>query len=72
VGEAEDEITSMRRARWGETFGDVQDQISKLPVEILDQLNATGTIEERLRRLEHVDTDIVTTLAGEPSNGTPV
>jgi len=43
----------------------VHDQISKLPVEIRDQLSATGKIEGRLRRLEQVDTGIVTTLAGE-------
>ncbi len=43
----------------------VQDQISKLPVEIRDQLTTSGKIEGRLRRLEHIDTSIVSTLAGE-------
>jgi transposase len=43
----------------------VQDQISKLPVEIRDQLTSDGKIEARLRRLEHVDTTVVSTLAGE-------
>jgi len=43
----------------------VQDQISKLPVEIRDQLTTTGKIEGRLRRLEQIDTSIVSTLAGE-------
>jgi transposase len=43
----------------------VQDQISKLPVEIRDQLITTGKIEGRLRRLEHIDTSIVSTTAGE-------
>ncbi len=42
-----------------------QDQISKLPVEIRDQLTTTGKIEGRLRRLEQVDTSAVSTLAGE-------
>ena len=43
----------------------VQDQIAKLPVEIRDQLTTTGKIEGRLRRLEHIDTSVVSTLAGE-------
>ena len=43
----------------------VQDQISKLPVEIRDQLTTSGKIEARLRRLAHVDTSVVSTLAGE-------
>jgi transposase len=43
----------------------VQDQITKLPVEIRDQLTTTGKIEGRLRRLEHIDTSVVSTLAGE-------
>jgi transposase len=43
----------------------VQDQISKLPVEIRDQLSSSGKIEGRLRRLEHIDTSIVSTMAGE-------
>jgi transposase len=42
----------------------VQDQITKLPVEIRDQLSATGKIEGRLRRLEQIDTTVVSTLAG--------
>lgn len=42
----------------------VQDQITKLPVEIRDQLTTTGKIEGRLRRLEQIDTSIVSTLAG--------
>jgi hypothetical protein len=41
----------------------VQDQISKLPTEIRDQLVATGKIESRLRRLEHIDTTTVSTMA---------
>jgi transposase len=43
----------------------VQDQISKLPVEIRDQLSTAGKIEGRLRRLEQIDTTIVSTVAGE-------
>ena len=43
----------------------VQDQITKLPVEIRDQLSATGKIEGRLRRLEQIDTTVVSTIAGE-------
>jgi transposase len=43
----------------------VQDQISKLPVEIRDQLTTSGKTETRLRRLEQVDTSAVSTLAGE-------
>jgi transposase len=42
-----------------------QDQIVKLPVEIRDQLTSTGKIEGRLRRLEHINTDVVSTLSGE-------
>jgi transposase len=42
-----------------------QDQISKLPVEIRDQLSTVGKIEGRLRRLEDVDISVVSTLAGE-------
>lgn len=42
----------------------VQDQITKLPVEIRDQLTATGKIEGRLRRLEQVNISVVSTLAG--------
>ncbi len=43
----------------------VQDQLSKLPVEIRDQLTTTGKIESRLRQLERIDTNVVSTLAGE-------
>jgi transposase len=42
----------------------VQDQLAKLPAEIRDQLNATGKIEARLRRIEAIDPDIDTTPAG--------
>jgi transposase len=42
----------------------VQDQLSKLPTEIRDQLSATGKIESRLRRLEQLDTTTVSTMAG--------
>jgi transposase len=42
----------------------VQDQISKLPVEIRDQLTTTGKIEGRLRRLEQIDASVVSTMAG--------
>jgi transposase len=42
----------------------VQDQITKLPVEIRDQLSTTGKIEGRLRRLEQLNTSVVATLAG--------
>lgn len=43
----------------------VHDQITKLPVEIRDQLTTTGKIEGRLRRLEQIDISVVLTLAGE-------
>jgi hypothetical protein len=43
----------------------VQDQISKLPIEIRDQLTTKGKIEGRLRRLANIDTSIVSTTAGE-------
>ena len=43
----------------------VQDQLAKLPVEIRDQLDATGKIESRLRRLDTIDTTAVSTMAGE-------
>lgn len=43
----------------------VQDQLSKLPVEIRDQLTTSGKIEGRLRRLETIDTTVVSTTAGE-------
>ena len=42
----------------------VQDQISKLPTEIRDQLTATGRIKSRLRRLAAIDTETATTQAG--------
>jgi transposase len=42
----------------------IQDQISKLPTEIRDQLTATGKIESRLRRLGQLDTTTVSTMAG--------
>ena len=38
-----------------------QDQISKLPVEIRDQLSTVGKIEGRLRRLEDIDMSFVST-----------
>jgi transposase len=41
-----------------------QDQISKLPIEIRDQLSHDGKIESRLRRLEHIDTTTTSTSAG--------
>lgn len=43
----------------------VQDQISKLPVEIRDQLTTHGKIEGRLRRLEQIDSSAVSTMAGD-------
>ena len=43
----------------------VQDQLSKLPVEIRDQIDKTGKIESRLRKLDQINTTIVSTLAGE-------
>ena len=43
----------------------MQDQITKLPVEIRDQLTTAGKIEGRLRRLEHIDASDVCTLAGD-------
>jgi transposase len=43
----------------------VQDQTTKLPVGIRDQLTTTGKIEGRLRRLEQIDTSVVLTMAGE-------
>jgi transposase len=43
----------------------VQDQLSKLPVEIRDQLTTTGKIEARLRRLEPIDPTVVSTTAGD-------
>ena len=41
-----------------------QDQIAKLPSEIRDQLEATGKIESRLRRLSDIDATVVSTMAG--------
>ncbi|MCP4329907.1 MAG: IS110 family transposase [Alphaproteobacteria bacterium] len=41
------------------------DQIVKLPIEIRDQLESKGKIESRLRRLESIDTNLVSTIAGE-------
>lgn len=43
----------------------IQAQLNKLPVEIRDQLAMTGKIEQRLRQLEHIDTSVVSTIAGE-------
>lgn len=43
----------------------VQDQLTKLPIEIREQLATTGKIEGRLRQLERIDTSVVSTLAGE-------
>ena len=43
----------------------VQDQLSKLPVEIRDQLTMNGKIEGRLRQLESIDASVVSTIAGE-------
>lgn len=42
----------------------VHDQITKLPVEIRNQLTTTGKIEGRLRRLEQIDMSVVLTSAG--------
>jgi len=41
-----------------------QDQLTKLPTEIRDQLPTTGKIESRLRKLEAIDTSIVSSAAG--------
>jgi len=43
----------------------VADQIAKLPIEIRDQLTSKGSIESRWRRLETIDTSVVSTPAGE-------
>jgi transposase len=43
----------------------IQDQISKLPTSIRDQLTTKGKVEGRLRRLEQVDTTATTTPAGD-------
>jgi transposase len=42
-----------------------QDQITKLPIEIRDQLTSSGKIEGRLRRLEQIDHTIASTSAGK-------
>ena len=42
----------------------VQDQISKLPTDIRDQLTTTGKTEGRLRRLENLNPETASTLAG--------
>jgi transposase len=42
----------------------VGDQLAKLPTDIRDQLPATGKLESRLRRLETIDADTVSTPAG--------
>jgi transposase len=42
-----------------------QNQIAKLPTDIRDQLCTDGKIEDRLRRLEQLDTTVVSTTAGE-------
>ena len=52
-----------RSARW--SFTTSRTRSSKLPIEIRDQLSTTGKIESRLRRLEQIDTTIVSTIAGE-------
>lgn len=46
-----------------------QDQLSKLPVEIRDQLTTTGKIEARLRQLERIDLSTVSTPANTGSAG---
>jgi len=42
----------------------VGDQLAKLPTEVRDQLPTTGKLESRLRKLETIDTSIVSTRAG--------
>jgi transposase len=42
-----------------------QDQIAKLPTEIRDQLTTNGKIEGRLRRLEQINTTVVSSAAGQ-------
>jgi transposase len=42
----------------------IGDQLTKLPVEIRDQLDMTGKIDSRLRQLDTIDTSVVSTLAG--------
>ena len=43
----------------------VQDQLTKLPIEIREQLAMTGKIEGRLRQLERIDTTVISTRAGD-------
>lgn len=43
----------------------VQAQLAKLPIEIRDQLTSRGSIESRWRRLQTIDTGVVSTTAGE-------
>ena len=43
----------------------IGDQIVKLPIEIRDQIPTTGKIESRLRRLERINTNASSTMAGE-------
>lgn len=47
------------------TLHHIQNQLAKLPVEIRDQLTTTAKIETRLRQLEHIDTTVVSSLAGQ-------
>ena len=47
------------------TLNHLADQLAKLPTEIRDQLDSTGKIESRLRRLDTLDPDITTTPAGD-------
>lgn len=42
-----------------------QDQITKLPTQIRDQLTTNGKTESRLRRLEHIEFDGPTTASGD-------
>ena len=43
----------------------IQDQISKLPTDIRDRLTTKGKTESRLRRLENLDPESASTLAGQ-------
>lgn len=43
----------------------VQDQLSKLPTEIRDQIGTNGKIESRLRRIEKISLDVELTTAGD-------
>jgi transposase len=47
------------------TLHHVQDQITKLPVEIRDQLRAAGKIKGRLRRLEQLTKSVIETALGK-------